>query len=284
MFYFAGRPEQRFCEHLKDEKSEESQKRFILKRDNSSIDKEDNQVGSQVWEWLTLLFLKVGWLMFLLSLCGPLLLPSPSPLPLTTAALSPTPGLHCLPLWHSVGSHMVLPQSLSRSSVLGCMGGAWRSLCCMLWWGLGCRKLWAVGISLSAAFPDVCVTLPVAPLPTALSFRCAQFELDYQWGRMSHRCSCKEHTLLWWGQEDFATILKISLHRKASSLCSSPPPFFPCFMVYVTCLLVCMKCSKNWSLCILPVTKHYVILSIKSPNHGPWAKVKRPYWISPLCG
>ncbi|XP_057624296.1 cAMP-regulated phosphoprotein 21 isoform X2 [Chionomys nivalis] len=36
-------PEQRFCEHLKDEKSEESQKRFILKRDNSSIDKEDNQ-------------------------------------------------------------------------------------------------------------------------------------------------------------------------------------------------------------------------------------------------
>ncbi|KAG8442690.1 hypothetical protein GDO86_011471 [Hymenochirus boettgeri] len=43
MFYFAGRPEQRFFEHLKDEKSEESQKRFILKRDNSSIDKEENQ-------------------------------------------------------------------------------------------------------------------------------------------------------------------------------------------------------------------------------------------------
>uniref|UniRef100_A0A8B9FP14 cAMP regulated phosphoprotein 21 n=1 Tax=Amazona collaria TaxID=241587 RepID=A0A8B9FP14_9PSIT len=40
-------PEQRFSEHLKDEKSEESQKRFILKRDNSSIDKEDNQVGSR---------------------------------------------------------------------------------------------------------------------------------------------------------------------------------------------------------------------------------------------
>ncbi|MEE6507447.1 hypothetical protein FKM82_023153 [Ascaphus truei] len=36
-------PEQRFCEHLKDEKGEDSQKRFILKRDNSSIDKEDNQ-------------------------------------------------------------------------------------------------------------------------------------------------------------------------------------------------------------------------------------------------
>ncbi|XP_043835500.1 cAMP-regulated phosphoprotein 21 isoform X4 [Dromiciops gliroides] len=36
-------PEQRFCEHLKDDKGEESQKRFILKRANSSIDKEDNQ-------------------------------------------------------------------------------------------------------------------------------------------------------------------------------------------------------------------------------------------------
>lgn len=96
---------------------------------------------------------------------------------------------------------------------------------------------------------------------------------------MSHRCSCKEHTLLWWGQEDFATILKISLHRKASSLHSSPPPFFLCFMVYVMCLLVCMKCSRNWSLCILPVTKHYVIL-----EHGPWAKVKRPHWISSLRG
>ncbi|XP_031807307.1 cAMP-regulated phosphoprotein 21 isoform X10 [Sarcophilus harrisii] len=37
-------PEQRFCEHLKDDKGEEGQKRFILKRDNSSIDKEDNQL------------------------------------------------------------------------------------------------------------------------------------------------------------------------------------------------------------------------------------------------
>ncbi|MGH0119337.1 UNVERIFIED_CONTAM: hypothetical protein FKN15_002140 [Acipenser sinensis] len=36
-------PEERFCEHIKDDKSEESQKRFILKRDNSSTDKEDNQ-------------------------------------------------------------------------------------------------------------------------------------------------------------------------------------------------------------------------------------------------
>ncbi|XP_043920943.1 cAMP-regulated phosphoprotein 21 isoform X9 [Protopterus annectens] len=36
-------PEQRFGEHIKDDQSDESQKRFILKRDNSSIDKEDNQ-------------------------------------------------------------------------------------------------------------------------------------------------------------------------------------------------------------------------------------------------
>ncbi|XP_048451580.1 cAMP-regulated phosphoprotein 21-like [Rhincodon typus] len=36
-------PEQRFCEHIKDEKNDESQKRFILKRDNSSMDKDDNQ-------------------------------------------------------------------------------------------------------------------------------------------------------------------------------------------------------------------------------------------------
>ncbi|MBN3300787.1 ARP21 protein, partial [Amia calva] len=36
-------PEQRFGEHIKDDKSEDSQKRFILKRDNSSIDREDNQ-------------------------------------------------------------------------------------------------------------------------------------------------------------------------------------------------------------------------------------------------
>uniref|UniRef100_A0A8D2JKW4 cAMP regulated phosphoprotein 21 n=1 Tax=Varanus komodoensis TaxID=61221 RepID=A0A8D2JKW4_VARKO len=43
-------PEQRFSDHLKDDKGEESQKRFILKRDNSSIDKEDNQVGSRLLE------------------------------------------------------------------------------------------------------------------------------------------------------------------------------------------------------------------------------------------
>ncbi|MFT7819205.1 cAMP-regulated phosphoprotein 21, partial [Arapaima gigas] len=34
-------PEQRFGEHVRDEKSEDSQKRFILKRDNSGADRED---------------------------------------------------------------------------------------------------------------------------------------------------------------------------------------------------------------------------------------------------
>ncbi|XP_029103991.1 cAMP-regulated phosphoprotein 21 isoform X3 [Scleropages formosus] len=35
-------PDRRFGEHVKDEKCEESQKRFILKRDNSSTDKDEN--------------------------------------------------------------------------------------------------------------------------------------------------------------------------------------------------------------------------------------------------
>ncbi|TFK10104.1 AP-3 complex subunit mu-1 [Platysternon megacephalum] len=37
-------PDQKFCEHIKDEKCEDFQKRYILKRDNSSLDKEDNQM------------------------------------------------------------------------------------------------------------------------------------------------------------------------------------------------------------------------------------------------
>lgn len=61
MFYFAGRPEQRFSEHLKDEKGEESQKQFILKRDNTSIGKEDNQVGSEFKSWVFFLMLLWKW-------------------------------------------------------------------------------------------------------------------------------------------------------------------------------------------------------------------------------
>ncbi|NXH15843.1 R3HD1 protein, partial [Bucco capensis] len=37
-------PDQKFCEHIKDEKGDDFQKRYILKRDNSSLDKDDNQM------------------------------------------------------------------------------------------------------------------------------------------------------------------------------------------------------------------------------------------------
>uniref|UniRef100_A0A7N8Y5J7 R3H domain containing 2 n=1 Tax=Mastacembelus armatus TaxID=205130 RepID=A0A7N8Y5J7_9TELE len=39
-------PEQRFSEHIKDERNMDFQKKFILKRDDASMDKDDNQVGS----------------------------------------------------------------------------------------------------------------------------------------------------------------------------------------------------------------------------------------------
>uniref|UniRef100_A0A8I5U7N2 R3H domain containing 2 n=1 Tax=Pongo abelii TaxID=9601 RepID=A0A8I5U7N2_PONAB len=38
-------PEQRFSEHIKDEKNTEFQQRFILKRDDASMDRDDNQTG-----------------------------------------------------------------------------------------------------------------------------------------------------------------------------------------------------------------------------------------------
>ncbi|XP_043846766.1 R3H domain-containing protein 1 isoform X7 [Dromiciops gliroides] len=37
-------PDQKFNDHIKDDKSEDFQKRYILKRDNSSLDKDDNQM------------------------------------------------------------------------------------------------------------------------------------------------------------------------------------------------------------------------------------------------
>ncbi|XP_059503410.1 R3H domain-containing protein 1-like isoform X13 [Stegostoma tigrinum] len=37
-------PDQKFCEHIKDDTSDDFQKRYILKRDNSSLDKDDNQI------------------------------------------------------------------------------------------------------------------------------------------------------------------------------------------------------------------------------------------------
>ena len=38
-------PDQKFSEHIKDDKSEDFQKRYILKRDSSSFDREDSMVG-----------------------------------------------------------------------------------------------------------------------------------------------------------------------------------------------------------------------------------------------
>lgn len=116
MFYFAGRPEQRFSEHLKDEKGEESQKRFILKRDNSSIDKEDNQVGSRLESgWNFVLFfsfvLEAGWLMLLLFFCC--CSPLPPPLLLAPQQLRALRG------------------RLRRGSVWVCMGGLLGRTCCM---------------------------------------------------------------------------------------------------------------------------------------------------------
>lgn len=69
-----------------------------------------------------------------------------------------------------------------------CLGGLGR-------WDATGSELW--GKASSVAFVDVCVTMAVVPIPTALSFSCAQIELDCQYGPMSNRCSCKEQTLLW---------------------------------------------------------------------------------------
>lgn len=45
-FLSQSSPEQRFSEHIKDEKNTEFQQRFILKRDDASMDRDDNQVKS----------------------------------------------------------------------------------------------------------------------------------------------------------------------------------------------------------------------------------------------
>lgn len=42
--WFSCSPEQRFSEHIKDEKNAEFPQRFILKRDDTSMDRDDNQV------------------------------------------------------------------------------------------------------------------------------------------------------------------------------------------------------------------------------------------------
>uniref|UniRef100_A0A3P9A747 R3H domain-containing protein n=1 Tax=Esox lucius TaxID=8010 RepID=A0A3P9A747_ESOLU len=45
-------PEQRFSEHIKDERSMDFQKKFILKRDDASMDKDDNQVTINTFKLL----------------------------------------------------------------------------------------------------------------------------------------------------------------------------------------------------------------------------------------
>lgn len=45
MPYIFYSPEQKFSEHIKDERNMDFQKKFILKRDDASMDKDDNQVG-----------------------------------------------------------------------------------------------------------------------------------------------------------------------------------------------------------------------------------------------
>lgn len=44
---FVLSPEQRFSEHIKDDRTMDFQKKFILKRDDASMDKDDNQVSLQ---------------------------------------------------------------------------------------------------------------------------------------------------------------------------------------------------------------------------------------------
>lgn len=44
----SSRPDQKFSEHIKDDKTDDFQKRYILKRDNSSIDKDDSLVRGKL--------------------------------------------------------------------------------------------------------------------------------------------------------------------------------------------------------------------------------------------
>ncbi|XP_077073290.1 R3H domain-containing protein 1-like isoform X16 [Siphateles boraxobius] len=43
-------PDQKFSEHIKDDKTDDFQKRYILKRDNSSVDKDDNMMRMKLKE------------------------------------------------------------------------------------------------------------------------------------------------------------------------------------------------------------------------------------------
>lgn len=160
MFYFAGRPEQRFSEHLKDEKGEESQKRFILKRDNSSIDKEDNQVGSRFESCWNLLFRRWADWCYCCSfvVAPPFRFPFPIP--------HPTPLLLFGIQWRASSPHV------AALAVAVC-GFAW--VVCLaqdllhVERGLECQRFQAVG-RLCQSHSQMPVWLAVVRLPTALSF------------------------------------------------------------------------------------------------------------------
>lgn len=105
-----------------------TQKLVILKRDNSSIDKEDTPGWFLVWEWLTLLFWKVGCLMFLSFLLVP------APLPKLPAS-EENPPTSCPPPLPPFGIRWVAKDHVTVASALALCWAAWvvlwRRLCCM---------------------------------------------------------------------------------------------------------------------------------------------------------
>lgn len=171
MFYFAGRPEQRFSEHLKDEKGEESQKRFILKRDNSSIDKEDNQVGSRFEScWNLFCFWRWADWCYCCSFVVALLLPCPSlpPLAHVPPRVAPSAGVAASAVAVCGFAWVVcLAQDLLHAHGRGNASGS------------GLRgRLCQSHSSMS------CLTMAVVALPVASFFRCTHSELHFsmdQW-------------------------------------------------------------------------------------------------------
>lgn len=133
---------------------------------------------------------------------SPYTLPLPSLPPFLPLRLPPSlqpPGPPGLPFGIQRGANSPPHPVLAASAMAlcrACMGGAWRSCCCMRW-GLGMPSAPRSRESSVRPFADVCVTMAVLPLPTALSFSCAHIELDCQSGPLISRGSRKEQTLLW---------------------------------------------------------------------------------------
>lgn len=59
-----NRPDQKFCEHIKDDRTDDFQKRYILKRDNSSFDRDDSSVGACFFFFLPFLSRTMMIIMF----------------------------------------------------------------------------------------------------------------------------------------------------------------------------------------------------------------------------